>query len=203
MTTGVSPAVTGPTIVDVAAVEASLGLDLGAAVRSGARAVRIAGSHVLSITSPLPTLAVIRLLRDAASHGLPVNWHGEVDGTLDSALFVHLAPPDAAPVVAGQTPTDEWRRRHQPGLCYYRVGPGFVFVKDVRRNGAAARYLLDDEAPEGFARLEAIVAVATLDPPTLELLDGLLEEGLAIQIDGHATLLAHRMRRWPVPAIDV
>jgi hypothetical protein len=202
LTTGASAAVTGPTVVEVVGPEASLDLDLAAAVRAGARAVRIAGSQVLSVTSPRPTLAVIRLLRDAASHGLPVIWHGQVDGTLDSTLFVHLAPP-AARDVAGDTSTDEWRRRHQPGLCYYRVGPGFVFVKDVRRHGAAARYLLDDEAPEGFARLEAIVEVATLDPLTLELLDGLQEEGLAIQIEGHATLLAHRMRRWPVPAIDV
>lgn len=200
MTTGANLSTAGATVVEVDAPEASL--DLAAAVRAGARSLRIAPACALSIDEPRPTIALIRLLRKAASYGLPVTWHGRVEAGIDASLFVHLSPPEFRSDVDADT-TNEWRVRHQTGLCYYRVGPDFVFVKDVRERGAAARYLFDDDAPHRFATLEKIADVSTLDTATAGLLNDLLDERLALQLGCWATLLPYRMRRWPVPAIDV
>lgn len=181
--------------------EACVDLDVGAAVRAGARAVRLTRHCRLSAHAPSATLAVVRLLREAASDGVPVTWQGGIDDGIDARLLVHLPPPEPA---AGESDPalDEWRHRYQPGLCYYRLGPDLVFIKDVRRPGAGARFRLDGVV-DAFRSLEALVDVASLDRVTLGLLEDLENEGLLLRLGGLATLLPNRMRRWPVPALEV
>ena len=70
-----------------------------------------------------------------------------------------------------------WRRRYRPGLCYYRLGPDFVFVKDVRTSGDSARFRLDGVV-DAFRALEAVVDVTSLDSSTVALLEDLDREGL-------------------------
>lgn len=48
-----------------------------------------------------------------------------------------------------------------------------------------------------------MVDVTTLDGPTRELLDQLESERLVLRLGDHATLLPNRLRRWPVPALEV
>jgi hypothetical protein len=170
-------------------------LDLSAAVTAGAKAVRITTPCRLSADAPSATLTLIRLLREASSDGVPVRWRAELDAGFDTTLLVHLPPPADRALAA-------WRRLHRPGLCYYRLGPGFVFIKDVRRAGAAARFRLGG-VTASFRALEPLVRVESLDPPTRELLEDLEREGLALRLGGLATLLPSRMRRWPVPALEV
>jgi Family of unknown function (DUF5825) len=179
---------------------ASLDLDVAAAVRGGVRAVRLRGTCRLAANEPRATLALIRLLRDAASHGVPVTWQARDAVGLDAGLLAHLPPPEPS----ADTGEDlaQWRQRHQPGLCYYRVGPDFVLVKDARRDSAPVRLRLEGVVDE-FRRLEDVVDVHGLDAAAAGVLEDLEREALALRLGDLATLLPSRMRRWPVPALDV
>ena len=116
------------------------------------------------------------------------------------SLLYHLAPP-----VDGGTSLDAWRARHRPGLCYYRRGPGFVNVKDVRSDATAARFSIDvgDERDDPIAVLEGVCRVDELSAPTRSLLEELDRERLSLRLEDSATLLPYRMRRWPIPALEV
>ena len=156
----------------------------------------------LSARFPRPTLALVRLLREANSDGVPVGWSGEIDDDIDAGLLVHLPPPDPTTGRHADAVLTEWRQRYQPGLCYYRLGPDFVFIKDTRRIGASARFRLEGAVP-AFRRLETLVDVAALDPETRRVMEDLERERLVLRLGGLATLLPSRMRRWPVPALEV
>lgn len=189
-------------VLEVDDPEASLDQDVAAAVRGGARALRFRGTVRLSADEPCATLAAVRLLREAAADGLPVTWNGSVGDGIDPRLLVHLPPPQAAVSESNAADGAEWRRRYRPGLCYYRLGPDFVFVKDVRTSGDAARFRLDGVV-DAFRALEAVIDVTSLDSSTLALLEDLDGEGLVLRLGDLATLLPSRMRRWPVPALEV
>jgi len=150
----------------------------------------------------MTTLGLVRLLREAASVGLPVRWElGAVHG-IDIPLLVHLPAPVASSALIPDVA--EWQRRHQPGLCYYRVGPGFVQIKDVRQPEGSARFrITGDQELSWFARLHDVISIEQLDTPGRALLDALLDARIALVSGPCATLLPHRMRRWPVPALDV
>jgi Family of unknown function (DUF5825) len=182
--------------------ESSLNVSIAGAVQRGVRAVRVAGTWCLSTAAPRASLALVRLLREAASDGVPINWEGWIGEGVDGDLLVHLPPPVSMPGQDGEAGLARWRERYQPGLCYYRIGPEFVLVKDVRRPGASARYRLEGVV-DAFRTLEAVVEVASLDAVTRGVLDDLDREGLLLRLGGLATLLPYRMRRWPVPAHEV
>ena len=202
MTRGDRTLAAGAGLIELDQIDPSL--DLSAAVRAGARAVHLAGVHVLSADEPRPTLALVRLLRESASEGVPVTWRGVLADGIDPELLVSLPPPKLPNADEPDAALVDWRLRYGPGLCYFRIGPDFVLVKDVRRQDAAARFCIDDEgAVEAFRSLEDVAAVDELEPSALRILEDLRAEGLALQLGGFATLIAYRMRRWPVPAIEM
>jgi hypothetical protein len=171
-------------------------------VERATRAIHLHDEVQLSAEADAATVAVVRLLREAASVGVPVHWHGGVGDGVDPAALAHLAPP--APSADEATGVTAWRERYRPGLCYYRLGPGFVFVKDVRAEGPGARFRLGlDDPVETMRGLERAVEIADADPALVAALDSLDAEGLILRIGGWATLLPYRMRRWPVPALAV
>lgn len=191
-----------PATFEVADPLAAAELDVAALALDGVRSLRVEGAPALDDQHAAATVALVRLLREAASVGLPVEWSGAFGTGLDLTALVHLAPPapsgDEAPEIS------RWRERHRPGLCYYRLGPGFVFVKDVRGAGDGARFRVDlDDPAATLGAVEAVVDVSTADASTLESLDALDREHLVLKLGGHATLLPYRMRRWPVPALAV
>jgi hypothetical protein len=188
-------------VVEFEDPEESLAVDLTATLGAGARVVRVAGTSSLSRTAPRSSLALVRLLREASSLGLPVTWRGRIGDGIDVGRLVHLSPPEAVDGAPVDPTVVEWRERYRPGLCYYRLGPSFVFVKDVRQAGASARYKI--ETVDEFRALEAVVEVGSLDQRTRELFADLDGEGLVLRLGDWATLLPHRMRRWPVPAHEV
>jgi Family of unknown function (DUF5825) len=192
----------GPADLELGEQEGALDLDVGAAVRGGARGVRVTEQCRLSPGAPRAALAMVRLLREAGSYGVPVSWTGEIDGEIDARLLVHLAPPELSAGNRADAALTEWRERHQPGLCYYRLGPDFVFIKDVRRADASARFRLDGVVA-AFHLLEAVVDMAALDPAAQGIANDLESEGLFLRLGGMGTLLPTRMRRWPVPALEV
>jgi hypothetical protein len=202
LSTGGEASVAGATLLELA--DAPPDLDVAAAVEAGVRRIRVTAPHDLSSTDPLETIAFVRLLREAAGDHVPVEWTGRLLGGVDSLLLLHLSPPASAREEEPDIDLMAWRARHQPGLCYYRVGPGFVFVKDVRTASTAARFRLEgDDRVTAFRALENVVSVEHLDPNALELLAELERESLALRLGGFATLLPSRMRRWPVPSHEV
>lgn len=205
MTTGDSTSAATGKVLELDGPATAPDLDVAACVLSGVQAFRLHGLVRLSADEPQTTLAIVRLLRDAASYGVPVAWHGLVEHGVDPRLLVHLSPPGPVPGEETSVNMAEWRHFSQPGLCYYRVGPGFVFIKDVRwQSENAARFRLElDGVEEMFTTLETVVEVARLDAATAKVLDDLSTEHLALRLGDWATLLPYRMRRWPVPALEV
>jgi hypothetical protein len=205
LTTGDSARASVGKVLELDGPEAAVDLDVAASIRAGARGFRLRDAVRLSADEPRETLAFVRLLRDAASFGVPVAWHGIVDEGLDARLLIHLAPPGPVPEEHTSVSLAEWRHFHQPGLCYYRLGPGFVFIKDVRWEGQhAARYRFELDGIERImAELETVVDAATLDDDARGALEDLKGEHLALRLGGLATLLPYRMRRWPVPALEI
>ncbi|MEH1129502.1 DUF5825 family protein [Micromonospora sp. CPCC 206061] len=145
---------------------------------------------------PEPTLRFIGLLRDRLSEGVITQWRGELVDTMDVTALHHLPPPTGV-----GSRIDEWQATFRVGLCYFRKGPAFIQIKDVRNAEASANFILDDPAliiafthylqPRSLTGLESTERDAT---------DTLLAEGLLLRVGDHATTLPYRMSRWPVPA---
>jgi Family of unknown function (DUF5825) len=181
-------------------------LDLEAAVRDGIQSVRIDAPQILSAERPEATLALVRLLREAAADGIPIAWHGEVAPSIDVSLLVHLPPPERTGTGTGDDHAAivAWRERYRPGLCYFRLGPGFAFMKDVRDVEASARFQVNlAQAPRAIERLEAVATVDHLDAATTAVLEDLEAERLVLRLGELVTILPYRMRRWPVPSLEV
>jgi len=181
-------------------VECRLTNDLLAAIdpvalyRAGYRTLVLAEPVVLGEDGEFD-VRFLHLLREAMSVILRIDWAAGSTVPFDLSLVRHLHPPRSGPQ---DELVREWQRQHRFGLCYYRVGPGFVLLKDIRGDGA--RYRLDDgRAVASWPRLESVQRLADASSDTLELCELLDGERLLLRRDGWATLLPYRMRQWPVP----
>jgi hypothetical protein len=141
----------------------------------------------------------VRLLREALAATVAVDWTAGSLGDLDESLVCHLQPP------RGGAPREEsgavWRDRYRFGRCYYRLGPGFVLIKDTRDSvGHGARYRLDGpDAVAAFPDLERALHLPAATARARELFELLAGERLALRRGDWGTVLPFRMRRWPVP----
>ncbi|MEV0326829.1 DUF5825 family protein [Micromonospora echinospora] len=126
-----------------------------------------------------------------------------VDNILDMEYFRTLLPRLAA--------ADWDLRMHYEvkstfrlGLCYYRQGPGFLGVRDVRDPAESAVYVLD-EPPLREAFLRCLTPQRLDDWPAQgqAAAEELIAEGLLLRRGGLAVTLPYRMRVWPVPATAV
>jgi hypothetical protein len=164
------------------------------------------GRELLVLTEPVGLgedaefdVRFLCLLREAMSVMLRVDWTARSPGTMDPSLVCHLPPPRTGPAT-GEDGLRDWRDRYRFGLCYYRIGPGFVVIKDTRNQEAGVRFRLDDPpAVAAFAELEQAVHLPSAGAETRELFELLAGERLAVRNDAWATVLPFRMRRWPVP----
>ena len=176
--------------------------------------LRRRGCHAVTIGSPVSfgadaefDVRFIRFLREALSCALTVDWSLATPGPADVGAVCHLPPPASADTAAGDATSryaDQWRDEHGFGHCYFRVGPGFVHVVDVRDAADAARFLLDDPPiVEAFAMLARAVRLTDLGPLAAELAGQLAEAGLLLQAGDWATILPSRLERWPLPCTAV
>lgn len=147
---------------------------------------------------------VIRL-RGQMTGGTAEPWAAALPGGLDTRLLHHLPPP-AVPAEHDPQLDDSglrlWRAAFRPGLCYYRMGPGFVQIKDVRDSASAAWITLDQALLiEGFLRCgEQPVPLATQGETDRAVLEVLLRENLLLQFGELVTAAPYHMRCWPIPA---
>lgn len=144
---------------------------------------------------PDDTLHFVRLLREAAGYGVGVTWRGNLGRRVDPQLLHHLPPP-----VGGAEPSmDRWRAAFRYGLCYYRVGPGFLLVADHRRTRHGVTAVLSD--PDEIATLRDFAYPG----PAAETaaFARLCDKGLVLRHGEAAVSLPYRLRRWPIPCTAI
>ncbi|GAA2057062.1 hypothetical protein GCM10009839_77970 [Catenulispora yoronensis] len=145
-------------------------------------------------------LGLLAFIRDLTSHGVVVDWRVRFDSTESSwPSLTHLYPPTAIQgAIDGELALDRWRGLFHLCRCVYRVGPGFVQVRD-RRTGELSRLTIDEpEYLEAVDQLLPGVSEQAVSPTILEDLAG---ESLLWRQNGFAVWLPYRVRRWPWPAM--
>ncbi|SDP95793.1 hypothetical protein SAMN04487905_11849 [Actinopolyspora xinjiangensis] len=166
-------------------------------VSSGARGLVI--TDPVDLTLPDRTsVDTVRLLRDAVGHGLRIDWRASpVDG-LSVTDFTHLPPPANLDELSFLPDSDaeSWLDLYSYGQLFYRVGPGFVSIKDVRPTVPAARMTLEEEEARIFLEL-AEGGGETGNSESLR--SELVEYGLGIAAEGGFLVLPYRIRQWPIP----
>lgn len=140
-------------------------------------------------------LHFVRLLREAAGYGVGVTWRGDLGLCADPRLLYHLPPP-----VGGAGPgVDRWRAMFSYGLCYYRVGPGFLLAVDHRRTMHAVAAVLRD--PDEIATLRGLAYPGPAKKTAA--FARLCDQGLIVRDRGAAVSLPYRLRRWPIPCTAI
>jgi hypothetical protein len=144
-------------------------------------------------------------LRRQMTAGTIEPWTGPLPDGLDTRPLHHLPPP---PVPPSREPglddprLELWRTAFRPGLCYYRLGPGFIQVKDIRAPESAARIIISQKPLiDAFLRCERPVLLADQDGDDRAALEVLLQEGLLLQFGELVTTAPYHMRCWPIPAV--
>ena len=135
--------------------------------------------------------------------GVVERWTGVVADNVDTTLLHHLPQPERAAAQAADTDPRliAWAAAFRPALCYYRVGPGFIQVKDIRDPAASARLTLDYAAHRQlFLRCLRPTVVDDLTGAERAAVAALAAERLLLIVDGLAVTVPYRMRRWPIPA---
>jgi len=172
---------------------------------SGVHQITITDEVLLTADRGLAALSFVRFLREATSAGVWVSWSGAVDPHLDIALLCHLPPPSSDSVGSGLSKSAAgaaWRAGHEAGLCYYRLGPGFVQVND-RRPGAPSRQVVLNAQPrlDVFARhlVPGPVSAADAGDARSEAYRELIRGRLLLRIGTDAVTLPHRLSCRPVP----
>jgi hypothetical protein len=166
-------------------------------VASGTRELRITEPVDLTLKDRA-SLETVRLLRDAVGYGLRIDWRVSPVAVPSVANFTHLPPPsnlDELGVLPGSD-AETWTKLYSYGQLFYRVGPGFVSIKDVRPTVSAARMTLEGENAEGFLALaDGRVDAGASRALRSELVDYRL--GVAFKVG--FLVLPYRIRQWPIP----
>ncbi|MFF5261843.1 DUF5825 family protein [Actinomadura viridis] len=166
---------------------------------------------------PAATARAVALLRDLVPTGERVEWRGRITGPLDLPLLHHLPPPAALEYGKGDgteagrgigqaekkaaAEQETWARSYAFGSLYYRMGPGFVQVKDVRDPERPVRSVLTDPAAiEVFTACLTPARVRDLDAPALR---DLLRRRLLLAAGDLVVTLPYRLTRWPIPFFAV
>jgi hypothetical protein len=159
------------------------------------------GTVALDVARPRATLEFVAWLRDQQTQATDVSWSTDIDPRLDASLLFHLFPPEPRSPAAEADESGRWRAGYRPGMCYYRLGPGFIQVKDVRRAETAARFLLD-EPPlvNAFIRCLRPCNLNDIEPAEGRVVLALVSERLLLRLGDWVTTLPSRMRRWPIPS---
>ncbi|WP_435279981.1 DUF5825 family protein [Streptomyces sp. 1222.5] len=144
----------------------------------------------------------LRFLQQLSSFGARVHWQALRLPDCDPALLHHLPPP-ATVVQVDQNTRDAiatWQSNYQYGLCHYRVGPGFIEIRDGRDAGQMRRLTIANRtAVDSFEALLQPVASDRMNSEMNRLKMELLKRRLLLRVGGWCFILPYRLRRWPVP----
>jgi hypothetical protein len=152
--------------------------------------------------SPTEDLDLLRRLRDATSHTVRLRWILGGLPALPLRSCVHLVPPRCGVDDATDEHARRWQADYRYGSYFYREGPGFVMVKDVRP-GAEPRRLTIDEGADHFLAMTRATTVADLDAAAIDQLDLAEEAELLVRHGDRLLTLPYRLRHWPVPYVAI
>ncbi len=179
-----------------------LGADTFTQHRIGPNKVKLAEPVALG-AEPQSTALFVAFLRDSTTHLTGVEWRGTLADTLDLALLHHLPPPSDLGAGSDEIVT-RWRASHRYGTCYYRRGPGFLLVRDVRVAVSATRYTLDDPVlVDTFLRCQEPTSLNALTAAQREAVSLLDAERLVLRMADVVVGLPMRMLHWPIPSMAV
>lgn len=145
----------------------------------------------------------LRWLRDVTSHAIRLTWTLEGAPLLDRRDYCHLVPPSAFATLGNADVVTRWRSEFRYGTFYYRVGPGFVTVKDVRPGGDHARMTISGPDAALFSRLAQTSCHQAGDEPLEAALSVMSGAGLARYTRSSLLVLPFRLRHWPVPFLSI
>jgi hypothetical protein len=178
--------------------------DLGS-VRARLPELMPAGVGRLELTDPVDALMdsrassdALHLIRDATGHGLRVDWTlGAAPEDLSN--LVHLWPPSAYVDAGSAEAVNAWRESYSFGQCFFRVGPSFVSVKDIRPHLDAARMVIEDQDADTFLALAEQRPPAAGEQAAEAAIADLAEADLCLVGTDGVFVLPYRIKRWPVP----
>jgi hypothetical protein len=147
-------------------------------------------------------LDLLYLLREATSHAVRLRWTLAGVPCFPLRTHVHLVPPIGGTDREAADYAREWSGSYRYGCYYYREGPGFVTVKDVRPDGDPVRMTIGEGA-EHFLAMSRARTEGDLGDEAAALLGTAEQAGLLIRESGRLLVLPYRMRHWPVPYVAV
>jgi Family of unknown function (DUF5825) len=168
------------------------------------------GCEFVSVQDPVSAglridedLRLLRFLREITSHTIRLEWTLAGRPLPHLSTFVHLIPPMGYADDAARACVEAWRDGYRYGAFYYRCGPDFVTIKDVRTGIEAAHLTIDGDGSAHFRALADGESLAELDNGLRDGLHDAVEADLAVQGDETFLVLPYRMRHWPVPFLAV
>ncbi|MEV1239009.1 DUF5825 family protein [Nonomuraea sp. NPDC050022] len=142
-------------------------------------------------------VAALAVIRELTSHGIAVDWTLRMSvGSAGWRPLSHLHPPAAVYAgAAGDGIAAEWRDTFHIAKCGYRLGPGFIEIRD-RRTGSFRRLVIrNPNREEAIAPLLRGVRAASLAPTVTE---RYLRADLLHQVGRYVWWTPYRIRRWPL-----
>ena len=139
----------------------------------------------------------LSVIRELTARAIDVSW--VLDGVLlagaDWRDFSHLVPPRE---IRGADPLvlTAWRHRHYIGRCTYRRGPGFIQIRDRRRDELRS-FVLDQ--PEYVDAVHALEELAADRPVPRDVHEAFVAERLLVPVGAGWWWAPYRLRRWPLP----
>jgi hypothetical protein len=152
--------------------------------------------------SPREDLEQLRRLRELTGETVRLRWQLAGVPLFPLRTHVHLVPPEDGTDAESAAYASSWREGYRYGSFFYRAGPGFVLVKDIRPGDEPTRMTIDEGAAE-FLTLASASTVGDLDAGARELVDTAEEAGLLLRHDDRLLVLPYRIQRWPVPYLAV
>jgi uncharacterized protein DUF5825 len=163
------------------------------------------GVRVLELTDPVDVLLdrpesshALHLIRDATGCGLRIDW-ALGSAPEDTTPLHHLFPPSSWVHDDAVATVREWQQSYTFGQCFFRVGPSFVTVKDVRPHVEGARMVIDDPDAATFLALAEGGPSTDENGETAAAVTDLREAELCIVGEEGVFVLPYRLRRWPIP----
>lgn len=145
-------------------------------------------------------LELLALLRDCVALGIDVVWTGERCGEIDPHHLMHLPPPTAYP--CSEAVLNAWRD-FSFGTCFWRNGPGFAIVRDLRPGGPPTRLTLEADTYDAFIAGSRPVCIESLSERVRAALVDLAHERLVAIHDGWFLTLPYRIVKWPIPYVAI
>jgi hypothetical protein len=146
---------------------------------------------------PKVALRQVQLLRECVSLGVRICWKGKIDKDFNLKPFFHLPPPIS--LNASESILNDWRETYQFGTFFWRQGPEFIFVKDIRDPKNSAKFIIDD-APMISIINQCLKPTKTNTFKGKELfVEELIEEGILFECQDYILTLPYRIMEWPIP----